>query len=299
MKLKRSTWRPIVVIGVMVATIAVFIFYFVKHPEVRHQLSHISLNVLLVLLGLYFLSIGALALTTLATLRICRLKVDVKEGFLLTAYSAVINFFGPLQSGPAFRAVYLKKKYRLDLKVFAVASLGYLFFWGVYSCLFLLSGLLKWWLVPLSILGIIFTLLALRSRWIAPRLKQLDLHAWYYLALATLLQIIFVALVYFVELRTVAPGTSFSQAIIYTGAANLALYVSLTPGAIGFRESFLVFSKHLHHISDTTIVSANILDRAVYVILLAILALLIFATHAKSRLGVESAHAAESGKDDR
>lgn len=232
------------------------------------------------------MSIGALALTTLATLRICRLKVDMREGLLLTAYSAVVNFFGPLQSGPAFRAVYLKKKYRLDLKVFAVASIGYLFFWGVYSCMFLLSGVLQFWLIPLAILGVIATLLALRSRWIAPRLKQLDLRAWYYLALATLLQIVFVALVYFVELKTVAPGTSFSQAIIYTGAANLALYVSLTPGAIGFRESFLVFSRHLHHISDSTIVAANILDRAVYVILLAILALLVLGTHAKSRLSM-------------
>lgn len=286
-KLKGSAWRPVLVVGIIIATTAVFVLYFIKHPEVRHQLSHISLGVLCGLLALYFLSIIALGLATLATLRLCHLKVDTREGLLLTAYSAVINFFGPLQSGPAFRAVYLKKKYRLDLKIFAVASLGYLFFWGAYSCLFLLSGLLKWWLVPLALAGALFTLLALRSRWIAPRLKQLDLHGWYYLAMATLLQMVFVTLVYFVELRTVSPGTSFSQAIIYTGAANLALYVSLTPGAIGFRESFLVFSRHLHHISDSTIVAANILDRAVYVVLLIILALLIFATHAKQRLGVE------------
>ncbi len=292
--MKRVSWRPVAVISIVIVTVAVFGFYFVKHPEVRHQLSHISPGVLAALLALYFLSIGALALTTLATLRLCRLQVDAREGFLLTAYSAVVNFFGPLQSGPAFRAVYLKKKYRLDLKIFAIASFGYLFFWGVYSCLFLLSGLLKWWLVPLSLIGVIVTLAALRSRWIAPRLKQLDLHGWYYLALATLLQVIFMMLVYFVELRTVAPGTSFSQAVIYTGAANLALFVSLTPGAIGFRESFLVFSRHLHHIGNNTIVAANILDRSVYVVLLLILALLIFATHAKDRLNAGQGAKSES-----
>ena len=271
----------------MTLTSAVFVAYFVKHPEVRTQLSNISPGVFCSLMGLYLLSFGALALTTLATLRLCRLKVDLREGLLLTAYSAVINFFGPLQSGPAFRAVYLKKKYRLDLKIFAVASLGYLFFWGVFSCLFLLSGVLKWWLIPVSLLGIVVTLLALRSKWIAPKLKQLDLHGWYYLALATLLQIAFIMLVYFVELKTVAPGTSFSQAVIYTGAANLALFVSLTPGAIGFRESFLVFSQHLHHISNSTIVAANILDRAVYIMLLALLAVCIFATHARQHLGIK------------
>ncbi len=282
--MKRSAWRLVASVSVLVATTIVFVVYFVKHPEVRHQLAHISPGVLLGLLVLYLFSLGALALTTLATLRLCRLQVDAREGLLLTAYSAVINFFGPLQSGPAFRAVYLKKKYRLDLKIFALASLGYLFFWGAYSVLFLLSGLLKWWLVPLTLAGAVATLAALRSKWVAPRLKQLDLRGWYYLALATLLQIVFITLVYFVELRTVAPGTSFSQAIIYTGAANLALYVSLTPGAIGFRESFLVFSRHLHHISDATIVTANILDRAVYILLLAILAAIVIATHAKRQL---------------
>lgn len=285
--MKRSVWRPVIGVSVLVVTVTAFTAYFIKHPEVRHQLSNISPGVFCGLMLLYLLSIGALALTTLATLRLCRLKVDAGEGLLLTAYSAVINFFGPLQSGPAFRAVYLKKKYRLDLKIFAVASLGYLFFWGVFSCLFLLSGVLKWWLVPVSLVGVVVTLLALRSKWIAPKLKQLDLHGWYYLALATLLQIVFVTLVYFVELRTVAPGTSFSQAVIYTGAANLALFVSLTPGAIGFRESFLVFSQHLHHISNSTIVAANILDRAVYIVLLALLALCIFATHARQHLGIK------------
>jgi uncharacterized membrane protein YbhN (UPF0104 family) len=82
----------------------------------------------------------------------------------------------------------------------------------------------------------------------------------------------------------VAPGTHFSQAVIYSGAANLSLFVALTPGAIGFRESFLLFSRHLHHISNSSIVAANIIDRAMYIILLLILALFIFATHSQRRL---------------
>src|SRR6185312_11421412 len=101
---------------------------------------------------------------------------------------------------------------------------------------------------------------------------------------ATLIQISFVAVIYYSELRSVAPGTTFGQAVIYTGAANLALYVSLTPGAIGFRESFLLFSRHLHHISSTTIVAASILDRAVYVVFLLGLAVFVFGTHVNRRL---------------
>ncbi len=270
--------------AVIVLTVAAFVIFFVKHPEVKHQLSNTSLSLLVWLLFLYFLSILALAGTTVATLRLCNLRVGEKESFLLTAYSAVINFFGPLQSGPAFRAAYLKKKYDLNLKKFATASLVYLFFWGIYSGLMLLYGVLHWWLLALGVLAVVTAMFTKRLGPAKQRLEGLELKWWYVLAIATLIQIGFVAVIYYSELRSVAPGTTFSQAVIYTGAANLALYVSLTPGAIGFRESFLLFSRHLHHISSTTIVAASILDRAVYIVLLIILAVFIFGTHVNSRL---------------
>lgn len=279
-------WRPIVVVFVLVITAVAFIYFFANHPEVGQKLKHTSLKLIIWLLFLYFLSILALAVTTVATLRICRLTVDKGEAFLLTAYSAVINFFGPLQSGPALRAVYLKKKYDLNLKKYAAASLIYLFFWGVYSGLMLLSGIIKWWLLVLLVLAGISALLAKRAPAVKQRLEGLDLRWWYYLALATLVQISFVAVIYYSELRSVSPAITFHQAIIYTGAANLALFVSVTPGAIGFRETFLLFSQHLHHISSTNIVAASILDRAVYVIFLLILALFVFLTHAKRQLDI-------------
>jgi uncharacterized membrane protein YbhN (UPF0104 family) len=70
----------------------------------------------------------------------------------------------------------------------------------------------------------------------------------------------------------------------YTGAANLALFVSLTPGAIGFRESFLYFSQSLHHITTAQILSANLIDRAVYVIFLLLLLLVVLIMHVGKRL---------------
>jgi len=75
--------------------------------------------------------------------------------------------------------------------------------------------------------------------------------------------------------------------VIYTGAANFALFVSITPGAIGFRESFLLFSQHLHHIDSSTIVAANLIDRSVYIVLLLLLAAGIFGTHAQRRFKIK------------
>lgn len=284
--MKRPRLKLIAGLTVLAGTIAAFIYYFVNHPEVGQQLRQISPGLLLGLLALYCLSIIVLALITVATVRLCRLRLETSESLLLTMYTALVNFFGPLQSGPAFRAVYLKQKHRISLKDYAVATLVYYFFFGGLSAALLLSGLLKWWLLPLALVGLGAGYWIIKKSRLAPRFRQLDLPAWYLLALATSLQVIVMTAIYYTELRSVAPGVSLAQAMVYTGAANLALFVSLTPGAIGFRESFLVFSQDLHHISGTTIVTANILDRAVYVIFLLLLALFILATHTRRRLSV-------------
>jgi len=282
--MRRRLWKPVASLTIIAATVAAFIEYFLRHPDVRHQLGHIRPGLLALLLILYLGTIIALTFNTYATLRLCRLRLPAGETFLITAYTAVINFFGPLQSGPAFRAVYLKKRHDLNLKDYAVASLFYLFFYGLFSGLFLLSGLLKWWLLPLVGVAVAASLLARRQSFIATKLAKLDVGGWYVLALAALAQVLLISLLYFAELRSVAPQTTFSQAVVYTGAANLALYVSITPAAIGFRESFLLFSQRLHHVPAHTIVAANILDRAVYVLFLLILAAFIFGTHATRRL---------------
>ncbi len=282
--MKRAVWRPYVAAIILAVTILAFVYYLGHHPAVSHQLHHTSPVLIVWLLLLYAGTIVALAMTTLASLRICKIKLDTSESLLLTAYTAVVNFFGPLQSGPAFRGVYLKAKHGLNLKDYTLVTILYLGFWGVYSCLFLISGILGWWLIPLILLTAIIIYIEYRTPRVTKRFRHLNLRPMFYLSVATFLQTAIVCLIYYSELRSIAPGTRFSQAIIYTGAANLALFVSLTPAAIGFRESFLLFSRHLHHISSNTIVTASILDRSVYVVFLLILAVLIFGTHVSRRL---------------
>ncbi|MDB5171033.1 MAG: hypothetical protein JWO35_727 [Candidatus Saccharibacteria bacterium] len=288
----RTTWRPIATVFILLITIAAFANYFASHPQVRQLLRDTSPILLLSLLGLYVLFVGSLALINSATLRLCGTRLIGRESLLLTMYSSVINFFGPLQSGPAFRALYLKKMHGTNLKSYGTATLVYYGFYAFFSGLFLVSGLLGWWLIPLAGAGLLILWLTYRSPFaFAERLRKLDLSGWYYLAAATFLQVSLLAIIYYVELRSVMPGIHFSQVIIYTGAANFALFVSLTPGAIGFRESFLVFSEKLHHVSNNAIVVANTIDRAVYISLLLFLAVAIFATHAQKKLAVATADA--------
>jgi len=285
--MKRTLLRQVAVVLILIATISAFVYYFATHPEVRQQLAQIPPFTLLVLLLLYLLSVLVLGLTFNATLRLCRLSLNISETALLTAYSSVINFFGPLQSGPAFRAVYLKQKYRLSVTQYSLATIVYYIFFGTFSGLFLLSGILGWWLIALIGGLLIGAYLISRHPKVAPRVKLLALGNWYYLAAATLAQVLVVALIYYIELNSVSPGIEVSQALIYTGAANLALFVSITPGAIGFREAFLLFTQNLHNVDASTIVAASIIDRAMYIVLMLILGLFIIATHAKKKLVVK------------
>jgi uncharacterized membrane protein YbhN (UPF0104 family) len=286
--MRTHVWRSIAVIVILILTVAVFADYYTTHPVIAQELRHTHIQILTLILILYLGTIGALMLVALSTLRLCKVRLPLHDNLLLNAYTTVINFFGPLQSGPAFRAVYLKKKYQLNLKRYAVATLLYYFFFAIISGTFLLSGLLKWWLVPLFVLGACGLLIFSRSKFFARKFDEIDLHAWYYLAAATFLQLSLVAAIYYSELHSLDNHISVSQAIIYTGAANFALFVSITPGAIGFRESFLVFTRHLHHISNSLIVAANILDRAMYFVLLLILIVFLLLTHAKKQLASQT-----------
>ncbi|MFI5270874.1 MAG: lysylphosphatidylglycerol synthase domain-containing protein [Candidatus Saccharimonadales bacterium] len=282
----RSTiWRTIGAALVLTLTICVFVYYFIHDPNIRNQLSHTSIGTIVILLLLYFGTIGALMMVTSATLRLCGISLNKQNNLLLNAYTTVINFFGPLQSGPAFRAVYLKKRYHLSLKKYAAATLFYYFFFALISAVFLFSGILKWWLLPIVLVIAVLLFAFHKNAYVQKRIEGLNIQYWYFLAFATLVQLSIVATIYFIELHTLSHGTvSVSQAIIYTGAANFALFVSITPGAIGFREAFLAFSRNLHHIGGGLIISANILDRAIYLLLLLFLALFIFVSHAKQHL---------------
>jgi len=204
---------------------------------------------------------------------------------LVTAYSSIINFFGPLQSGPAFRAIYLKKRHKVSLKRYALASLVYYFFYAFFSWICLLSGLVGWWALVLGIIGLIglLALSNLPSKRIM-EIKTLNKRGVILTASATALQVMILIAIFYIELKSVDPKITLHQAITYTGAANFALFVSITPGAIGFRESFVLATQQLHNIPNITVVAASLLDRAVYVSMLLLLAIGIFGSQAKKTI---------------
>jgi uncharacterized membrane protein YbhN (UPF0104 family) len=291
----RKSVRPVVAVSVLIITIAVFIYYTRHHPEALRQLRLLSLSKLGLLLALYGVFLAILIWIQRATLALCDLTLGPKESMLVVMYSSIINFFGPLQSGPAFRAAYLKKRHNISLRNYTLATLLYYGFFAAFSGMFLFTYFMGIWALVGSALVVALAPLLIKHTGLTPqRFRKLRLKHVGDLAVATLAQVSTVAVIFYVELGSFGQHISAVPALIYTGAANFALFVSVTPGAIGFRETFLLFSQNLHHISGNQIVVASLIDRGVYILFLAILIIFTTALHAKSYLDTSTSEKARS-----
>jgi uncharacterized membrane protein YbhN (UPF0104 family) len=291
--MKQGKIRIAIGFSIVIATIAAFTWYVSNHPEILDQLSQTAVSTILTIVLLYAGVLGALILVLYGSLMAYKKTMSWQENFLLNAYSSLVNFFGPGQSGPGFRAAYLKIKHGVKVKQYIFLTLIYYAFYAFFSGVLLAAAAFAWWVTCGILIGIILACWIVlgfymkRNESIFEKSNSSLVKPLLIIGAASLLQVILLWIVYFVELRSLDASISLGQAAIYTGAANFALFVALTPGAIGFREAFLVFSQSLHHIPNNIIVAANILDRAVYILFLGILFVFVLALHANKTLQVK------------
>lgn len=258
-------------------------YYIYNHPGLLQNIVNIGLGNTLLIIILYF----GLLLTNVgmiyATIRLCNKNLPIKNSLFLTIYSTIINFFGPLQSGPVVRSVYLKNKIGLRIRDYTYAMLFYYFAYAAIN-----TSLLFINKIPLlSLLGILLAIILITIGTSKLGFRPFKKYVYYIFGL-TAIQVLVITFIYFVELNAINPLAhySFLQSISYTAGANLSLFVSLTPGAIGFRETFLVLSQSLHNIPLGSIIAAGVADRAIYIIFLVLLFLLSSALHLKSMFSI-------------
>lgn len=287
--LHRPRPRAVLSVVVLLLVLALFAYYIDRHRSLLTQLSRTSPLTIVEVLLLYLAFFVTLVGIFQAGLRMCRVHLKPSENFLLNGYSMLANFFVPGQSGPIVRGAYLKKMHNVPVKQYIFATLLYYAAYALLSTLLLLATSQAWWLTLLVLLLVAGVSLAVLV-WYKNRKKvagsglDLRLANIGFLVLVTLAQAVVQILLYFVELHSVNQQISLGQTITYTGAANFAIFVALTPGAIGIREGFLVFSERLHHISSATIISANVIDRAVFLVFLGLLFVVLVSFHAKQKL---------------
>lgn len=272
-------YRSQLSIVVIVVVIVLLGWYVATHQDSLQRLLSVPPWVLLALAVLYSGVILSNVFITYATVKLCKKDLPIKDSLALTIYSTVANFFGPLQSGPGLRALYLKTKIGLRIRDYTYAMLFYYATFGIVnlSLLFVTSYPL------LTLLGVIVSAVALYGGVQKSRFRH-RLRFIFVVYVMTFTQIALMGVVNFVELHATQTAASLMQTLVYTASANLSLFVSFTPGGIGIREAFIIFAQSLHHISLTSIVAAGVLDRAFYVLFLAALFVVSSSLHIKQSL---------------
>lgn len=281
--------RPLISLVLILFTLFLASYYLIKHKYLISQLVHTPPLISLSILGLYALMFGVLMLILSSSLRICRLNIADSENAELNARSLFINYFMPGQGGPLYRGLYLNKCHKLKIKNFLAVTLLYYVIYLVVSISLLLIANRPWWQTFLAVsLILLVGISVIRFSSTRGKLKgtklSLNPKALMYLVIATIVQAIVQTTIYAVELHSVNSHIHISQILTYTGAANLTLFVALTPGAIGIREAFLIFTEHLHHISSANIVVANVIDRSVYLTFLILLLAITIAIQFRGKL---------------
>jgi uncharacterized membrane protein YbhN (UPF0104 family) len=272
-------YKKTLAILVIMAFFAFIAFYIYGHPEILKNILKIGpVNTVLVLLlycGVLLTNVGIV----FATIKLCRKNLSIKNSIFLTIYSSIVNFFGPLQSGPAVRAVYLKTKVGLRIRDYTFTMFFYYLSYAAInvSLLFITK-------IPLiTFLGIAAAIALISIGTKRLGFGSLKKYVFYIFA-ATIAQIILTVFIYSIELNAINPMAHYDllHIITYTATANLALFVSLTPGAIGIREAFLVLAQSLHHIPLVSIVATGIVDRAIYVVFLILMLIASSTLHLKN-----------------
>ena len=288
--MKKFNLRTFLVVLVLTLTMVMFAWYLAKHPEYIEELSRTNFWSVAWIIVVNIALIGTLAGVYHVTVQIAGKRLQPQENLLLTIYSSIANFFGPLQSGPGVRAVYLKKKHAVRLRDYTFATLIYYAVFAMINVFFMIIGTRPWWQAVLAVCAAAGTSY-LFIRWyryrdtssqeskfrLTPRLLAA-------LIVLTLLQVSLIVGRYYIELHATQTPVSVGQAVSYTGSANMALFASVTPDGIGIREAFLLFTQKLHGVSTQSIISASLLDRASYILFLTLLFLFALATHARDRL---------------
>lgn len=289
LKISKST-KSLISLGIIVATLGFAVYFLSTHKNLISELSKIPLSLIFIIFLLYFVMLLVLIGVFKYTALIAGAKVKPKDNLELNMISLFMNFFIPGQSGPIYRGYYLLKNYKVKIKTYITSTIIYFSIYALVACLLILLGVSNLYLDFLFVLILIIALI-LSKKYLFKKINFKSLKLSFInlisLCLVTLLQFMIQGLIYYLEIRSVDPHIAVRDVLVYTGTAGLALFVALTPGAIGIREAFLIFSEKLNHLSSLTIIASSLIDRSVYILFLLTIGLLIAIFHINKKYSVK------------
>lgn len=277
LKINKTTKSLISLILILVS-ISFAVYFLNKHQNLIHEFLRISPFLFIEILILYFVMLLVLILIFKYTVQLNKIKIHFKQNLFLNMVSLFMNFFIPGQSGPIYRAYYMKTEHKLKFSKFSTSTLLYFGIYAIISLFFVAFGIFNSYLLILILICLSLGFYVF-FRYYLKKIKKvkfkINFKTILCLILVTFLQFIVQGIIYYLEIHSIKKDLPLKDVISYTGTAGLALFVALTPGAIGIRESFLILTEKINHLNNSTIIFANLIDRSIYIVFLLIIGILI------------------------
>ncbi len=268
----------------LLITLMLFGYYFINNIDEFRVLKNLSIwQIALIVLG-QIIVLAANVFILMNLVQMIGKKLDVITSSRVVAYSSIINFFGFLQGGLGFRAVYLKRHQDVSYKqYFVITLLQYALIFGVAGLLVVFGLVLLHGLSEMIVLGVAaFSIILLLVFLLVPTARQAKskitnilshakANTLLFIIFLTFVQLVGLALAYMVELGAVGAKPNFNSILIYTGIAQFSIIFALTPGAVGIREGMLLLASSSMGISTKDIIVSSTLDRLVYFLTLVII----------------------------
>lgn len=301
--------------------LAAFIWWGYNNRDTFEALKHVSIWALIIVAIGKLLTNAINGLFTKWTVEAFTKKLNLAEGIYIAILSAIGNYFGPLLGGTSIRAVHLKKSHGLSYSKFTSTVAGYyLIIFIANSALAIVSilllnksrqtmPLLIFFSVWLAVLvALTFVRLPKKSRWDRFKNKYVKYlvtvvydieEGWHILiknkALMVKLMLLGFsgfAITFFltlVEFNAINVHVSLPALGLYTSLVTVSMLLSFTPGAIGIRETILIFVSVTLGVTNAQILQVAVIDRGVNFVVLLMLFAVIRIPAMKRRLAPDNA----------
>lgn len=283
----QGNWKNWIITVLLVLGAGVFFYRFrAEFLSVRVQYPAFIIPVVFA----SFLFLYANGLYNKYLIHVFGITLKWKEWFGLSVVNTVGNFMVPLRGGTVLSAVYLKKAHKFTYSNFiSILSASYLVIFLVNSVLGL--GALVYvkyvygtfsWVLFLVFAGMILAIIL--SVYLSDRLTFLKrvrflskfvepLENWKLISknkplvvkivLITVLNMVLICIMNYYEFRILGLTLPFSKILLMSVFSSFSLFISFTPGSLGIREAFAVYSGLLLNFPFHYVVAASIIDRLV------------------------------------
>lgn len=290
--------RPVL----LVAFLAIFVVYFMGHRSDFASIRNLSILSILVIASLQILIILTNTWLLMALCMPFNIKVGGFNSFIVNLKASMINFFGFLQGGVGYKAIYLKKNHELNYKKFAsLLAANYVIVFAVSSTMAVIGLLIRRSqnlfvgpLVFLTFAGIavvMFGIMLFNKRFHLKRPKKIAHHVneildgWHTIARnhklvailfgLAIVQAVAMSTMFYTELAALGYHPNAAGVLVYAGIANLSILIAFTPGAVGFRESLLLIAQQSLGVSTSAILVSSTVDRTIYFVLMVLAAIIV------------------------